>query len=240
MPDNRPFDLAKLDFDNIRLRKRKKLILWSLPIVTIFIFSAVWLVLPTLLTISASDKFNKAEYGPAASDVSSLHILNLLETYKAYYNQGTTLSAKGEQDAAVVKFETALAYTQDKDAICMITYNLVLTMEGIGDSKLKQVDIAGAITQYTKTLNRLKANKDCFPDSALQERIEKKIEAAEEAKKKQGSSKPNENEEPTEKEPSKKQQEKLKEVEEKANADRRDDQSERNQYEDLPDGVKPW
>ena len=239
--DTRPFDLKKIDTETIRLQKRKKLLLWSLPGLVLLVLMGLWLVVPSALTLRASQEFQSGSYDSAAKDVAPLTMLNLIEKYKAFYNQGTTLSAKREQETAVGKFETALAYTSDRDAICVITYNLVLTMEGIGDTAVKKVDPAGAITQYTKALNRLKANKDCFPDPALQKRIEEKIKAVEDARRKQGGK--DGDKQDSDQQPSESQQEKIKENEEKANVERREDQNNQNnsnEYKPLPAGVKPW
>lgn len=243
MADARPFDLKKLDFEAIRLQKRKRLLVWSLPAIIIVLLVSAWLIVPSILTNHAATNFEKGQYKSAVDDVSLLHIANILEPYKAYYNQGTSLSALGNQDQAVKKFETSLAYTNDHAASCRITYNLVLTMEGIGDSIVKKADFTGAINQYTTALNRLKANSDCFTDPALQKRIEQKIKAVEAARKSQGSkSGTDDQSDQSDQSPSSDQMEKIQKAEEKANAERRDQQQSENDpgYESLPDGVKPW
>ena len=243
MVNARPFDLGKLDFETIRLKKRKRLLLWSSPVVVILLLVSAWLIAPSLLTIDAANQFKTGQYVISANDVSSLDTMNLLETYKAYYNQGTALSAKGDQEQAILKFESALAYSANRQTSCMITYNLVLTMEGAGDTTLKKADFTGAINQYTKTLNRLQANKDCFPNDTLQKRIEAKIQAVEAARKSQGSKSGSSNQtQQPDQQPSQDQQQKIKVNEAKAAGQRHDDQTinTSTNYNDLPAGVKPW
>lgn len=240
MNNLRPFDLGKLDFEKNRKQKRKKLLLYSLPGIVVVILIAIWLLTPTILTSQASTAFEKHDYVKANSKVSGLSFLNLIEPYKAYYNQGTTLSAKGNREAAIEKFETALAYTEDASAVCLITYNLVLTIEGHGDSAVVKSDATEAVSQYTRALNTLKVNKDCFKDEALQKRIEEKLAAAEEAKQRKATTDPNSDNTQDAKPASDSQQQKLKEAEQRGAAARDEQRMEFYDYETLPKGVYPW
>jgi tetratricopeptide (TPR) repeat protein len=237
---NRPFDLGKLEFDKRRKEKRKKLLLFALPGVALLLVIGLLLILPTAITSIAKKNFDKGEYAKAASGVSLLGFVNLIEPYKAHYNHGTSLSAKGDYDAAIQELESALAFTDDKEVVCVITYNLVLTMEGSGDSMLKQANLSGAITLYTRAINRIKANADCFKDSGLQKRIEEKLKATEEARAKQGKDGDKEPEETATESPNATQQAKLKEIEEAATRERNETDSYNDDYVTPDPGVKPW
>jgi tetratricopeptide (TPR) repeat protein len=240
MDNKRPFDLKKLDFDTRRKEKRKKLLFFSAVPAVLLIAIGLWFAVPSVLTLQAASSFEKAQYDMASSRVSALSFANLIEPHKALYNQGTTLSAKGEHAAAVHKFEEALAYTQDEDTICVITYNLVLTLEGSGDAAVIKNDINAAITGYKKALNTLDATANCFPDPELRQRIEDKLKAAEEAQKRNGSSQSGNEEESEEISDNDSKQQQLRDAEGEAAQDRQDGTFERYDYDQVPDGVKPW
>ena len=235
---NRPFDLEKLDFDTRRKEQRRRLLLRSLPVIVLVFVAGVALVLPTLLTQKATVEFSNEDYSQAADSVAPLQFLNVIEPYKVHYNYGTALSAKGEFESALQKLETALAYTNDPEVVCVITYNLVLTMEGAGDDKLKQANLSGAITFYTRALNRIKDNATCFKDSPLQKRIEDKLKATEEARAKQGSN--GESEESPDGTPASAKQEKLKDIEAEASRDRSEAENRNQEYVTPDPKVKPW
>lgn len=239
MTQGRPFDMTQLDFEAIRKKKRKQLLSISAPFIVIVLATALWLGLPTLLTASAVKAFDQAQYSTALKNVSMGHILNLIEPYKAFYNQGTALAAKGDLDSAMMKLETALAYTNDSDTQCVITRNLVLVMESSGDQKVQQAKLSDAFAAYTRTLKRLQANGICFKDPALEKRITDKLQAVDDARSKQvkkdtaGS--------PTNADqPSATQQQQLDKINAEANTKRTESQNSNHTYHDYESGVLPW
>jgi len=235
---NRPFDLTKLDFESRRKEKRRRLLLISLPGVLLLLFAGIGLIVPTILTNVSAGEFTKGNYSAAASNLAPLRFLNVIEPYKAHYNYGTALSGEGKFDEAMNELEAAIAYTNDQKVICVITYNLVLTMEGAGDQKLKTADLTSAITLYARAINRIKDNADCFKDSALQQRIEEKLKATEEVRAKQGNNGTAEDQ--TQNTPDTDQRAKLEDIEEEAIKERNELESRNEEYVTPDPKVKPW
>ena len=89
---NRPFDLAKLDFEKIRKRRRRKLLRWSAPACIIIMVIALYLTYISALKSIAYRSYATSSYEAAVSFLDHSVFVDVLEKYKVYFNQGNAVS----------------------------------------------------------------------------------------------------------------------------------------------------
>lgn len=179
MPKNlRPFDLTKLDFEAVRHQKRRKLVLYSLPVVVIATVAVWWLVWPIIATSVAMIHERSGDYESAGWWLGSAAINTVFEHYKQPLNLGIIATQQKQYDVASDYYRTALALAPQSQH-CLIHVQAVLSSELAGDNRHN--DTPRAIVYYTKALAEITTNKSCFkgyPD--LAERIQVKLAAMEE------------------------------------------------------------
>ena len=145
--NRRPFDLAKLDFENIRLRRRKRLLLFSaLPAGVVALVMIKMLSLPLLSNI-AHGNYNKYQNDNAVSWLQPLTWLNWMESYKVYFNQGDAYFKSGKYDQAEEKFRRSL---ESVPAVkeCDVRINLALSIEQQADRLLSDKKYDEAVLKY--------------------------------------------------------------------------------------------
>lgn len=134
-----------------RLALRRRLIVWSLPLVLVLLLVAL-----KLLTMVAFG--DQARNAYAAGDVTGvqqagdrLGFLNLIERHKAPFALGDALVLTGDYAGARASFERALAVAP-KDGLeaCQVRVNLVLTLEKLGDAAKAASGLAAATPFYDR------------------------------------------------------------------------------------------
>lgn len=147
MSHNRPFDLAKLDFEGIRLRKRKKLLLLSAPLaIIVAVIMLKMLSIPVFSTIGYNN-YDKLQYDSAISWLQPLTWFNWMEPYKVHFNQGNASFKSGKYEAAEQKFRQALESVPE-DRECDVRINLALSLEQQADAFLSEKKYDEAILKY--------------------------------------------------------------------------------------------
>lgn len=144
---NRPFDLAKLDFEVIRKRRCKQLLRIALPIVAILLLVASKLLTPALFTHQAVLGISSQQYSAALKWLAPLKIINVIEPYKAYYNSGIAYYGQQQYTDAEQSFRRALEKSNGENE-CKIRINLILSIEKDADQLRANNDIDGAIVRY--------------------------------------------------------------------------------------------
>ncbi len=177
MNSNRPFDLAKLDTEAVRKKKRKQLFLVSLPLVGVTLLAGLWFVAPTLFTNLAIHSYDAHEYDSAHTYLQPLSYANAFERYKLYFNRGTVAAMGKQYDYAVDQFTLALAYVNDDSVECKIRSNLVLTYTKQAESFLQTSAYDKAVTAYTKAIAQVTARPGCFDGQAGKKLGEKRDDA---------------------------------------------------------------
>ncbi len=140
---NRPFDLAKLDFEKIRKRKRRKLLRWSAPVCVAIMITALYLVYISALKSIAYRSYATSSYEAAVSFLDHSVFVDVLEKYKVYFNQGNAYFKRKEYNQAENYFRKSLEIVP-KVQECSVRINLALSIEAQGDREvdLKHYDIA--------------------------------------------------------------------------------------------------
>lgn len=171
----RPLDISKLDFEGNRKRRRKKLLIRSLPVVGILLLACIWLVLPTFATSRASAANTSGAYNTAQNWLKALVTNTVFESYKQPLNCGIVATNNKQFDEASEYFRKAIALAPELEK-CFIRIQSVLSSELAGDDAVSRDDTQAAITYYTKALSDISAYPACFDKyDALTLRIANKI-----------------------------------------------------------------
>lgn len=171
----RPLDITKLDFEGNRKRRRKRLIMQSLPVVIALILVCIWLVLPAIATQQASAANKSGAYSTAQQWLNVLATNTVFETYKRPFNQAIVATNQKQFDEASEFFRQAIALAPESEK-CFIRVQSVLSSELAGDDAVSRQDTQAAITYYTKALSDITTYPQCFKDySSLTLRIATKL-----------------------------------------------------------------
>src|SRR5690606_26550761 len=88
--------------------KRKRLLLWSLPVMVLAFLAALKLLSAVALNMAGSSAYDNASYNTAADRFESLEFFNVVEPWKTHFNQGTAIYAGGQFFQATEQFKVAL------------------------------------------------------------------------------------------------------------------------------------
>ncbi len=148
MNNTRPFDLAKLDTEGLRKRRRKTLLLWSLPVCIVALLVLLWIVALLLSTAWGNNAYKKGDYRVAAGHYGRLLSLNFVERYKMHYNQGTALLGAKDFAGARTALEQALDLGIPTAFECQVRVNLVLSIIGQAEASVANKQYDEAIVRY--------------------------------------------------------------------------------------------
>jgi len=179
--------------EQYRKRLRRRLLLWSAPVVLVVLLVALKLLsLPTFAALTQWS-YGDQQFERSASLSEPLGVANLVEPWVHHFDRGTAYAQIGVLDVARQEFVTALDLApEDATISCVIRVNLVLTIEAQGDAALLELRYADAEALYElgqKTV--AEAPEGCFqppedpqqPDTSqplddAQQRLDEKGEQA--------------------------------------------------------------
>lgn len=147
MNSQRPFDLGKLDFDAIRLAKRRKLLRYSLPISVIAIIICVKLLSVPVLSFVAHNSYKNSQHKSATQWLLPLYVANWIEPYKLPFNHGNALFKQGDYQAAEGRYREALERVPEQQE-CSVRINLALSIEAQADTLIANKSYDDAILRY--------------------------------------------------------------------------------------------
>lgn len=160
--NKRPFDIGKLDFEGNRKRRRKKLIIRSIPVVALLIILALWLALPTIATSQAIAAAKNNDHDTARTWVGLLATNNYFEPYIRPFNQAIIATNQKRFDDALEYFRQSIALAPEEKK-CFIRTQMVLSIELAGDNTDPN-DHQRSITYYTRALSEISVHRSCFDD----------------------------------------------------------------------------
>lgn len=96
--------------------------------VLIVIFSIILLKLIFTFTINEIVKFNFNHNRYNSKLVKLLYVLNINESYIAYYNDGNISYKKGDYDSAITSYEEALERKPPRKRVCDVRINMSLAI----------------------------------------------------------------------------------------------------------------
>ncbi len=248
MNDNKPYDLEKLNPDKLRLKKRH--ILFKRFFVATIIIAVISLKLMSLsiLTGGAISSLKANNPGQAIQRLLPLNILNIIETYKLYFNKGNALFIKGDYPNAEKNYREAQK-SAPKEFLCQITFNLILSIEAQADKAVEDKDYDKAVDRYEEIIAIVK-NTKCGFTTSEKSAEEKMKNSAKEGKEKSDKAKqdrngekqkvkPDEQKDEENKPPTDEQQKKLDENNQKSNKKRQENEQDRS-YSEREYDAKNW
>ncbi|MBI3228601.1 MAG: hypothetical protein HYZ39_26465 [Mycolicibacterium cosmeticum] len=145
---------------------RRRLLLWSAPVVVLIVLLMVKAVSVVVLGNSAERHFAEGNQEGLRTDVAGLGVLNVLEPANAPFADGALAVLGGRLDAADDRFSAALDGT-DAAASCPVRVNLELVRETLGDRAAGIFDPDSAARQYRSALEAVReAPSGCFAGNA--------------------------------------------------------------------------
>jgi hypothetical protein len=149
-----------------RLRLRRRLLMFSLPLVIVAVLAAVKLISAVSAANSAASHFAAGEVTALRTDVSTLRILNVIEPAKAAFAAGTLTVLEGRLDEADASFSEALSRA-DPALSCPARVNLELVRERRADLNAweSRLDQARELYRSAQTLIE-SAPSGCFAGNA--------------------------------------------------------------------------
>ena len=175
-------------------RKRKRLLLWSLPLMLIAFLAALKLLSAVAINMAGGSAYENANYNTAEDRFESLEFFNVIEPWKAHFNQGTAIYASGRFFPATEQFKVALDLVPKspqgeppgKDE-CDVRTNYSLALEGLGDEAMAANDPAMGTNYYGQAQEMLAncGESDGNGGEEAQEAEERQQESQEQAEEQQ-------------------------------------------------------
>jgi hypothetical protein len=145
-----------------RLRLRRRLLVFSAPVVIVALIAAVKMISVVVAGNSAVSHFTGGDVAALRDDVSALSILNVIEPAKAPFAAGALAVREGRLDEADARFTEALSRTEAAQS-CPVRVNLELVRERQGDVDAWEGRPDQARERYTSALAIVEgAPADCF------------------------------------------------------------------------------
>lgn len=154
-----PFDLAKLDYEGRRKALRKKLIVFSLPVLVVFLVVATKFLSLAIFSDQGLRAYESGAYSKSSQSYSLLRFVNVIEPYKAWFNQGTAQLQAKQYAFAETLLQNALDRSDDAHE-CQIRVNLVLSIVGQADAAAADKKYQDAILHYDRAKSVIDA-RDC-------------------------------------------------------------------------------
>jgi hypothetical protein len=142
-----------------RLRLRRRLLVWSAPVVLLAVVAAIKMISVVLIGDSAVSHFSRGDGAALHADASKLGVLNVIQPAKAPFARGSAAVLEGRLADADADFDRALRHGQS----CPVRVNLELVRETQGDVAAAAGRTAAAEERYRSALNVVaEAPAGCF------------------------------------------------------------------------------
>jgi hypothetical protein len=134
-----------------RLRLRRRLLVFSAPVLIVALIAAVKMISVVVAGNSAVSHFSSGDVTALRDDVSALSILNVIEPAKAPFAAGALAVREERLDQADARFTEALSLTEVAQS-CPVRVNLELVRERQGDVDAWEGRPDQARERYTSAL----------------------------------------------------------------------------------------
>ncbi|MFG1935001.1 hypothetical protein ACGFK1_30820 [Mycobacterium sp. NPDC048908] len=149
-----------------RLRLRRRLLLFSAPVVIVALLAAAKMISAVVAGHSAGAHFAEGDVSGLRTAVSTMRIINVIEPAKAPFAAGTLAVLQGRLDEADSRFSEALTRA-DAALVCPARVNLELVREREGDLAAWEGQPDQARMFYTSALAVIQdAPAGCFVGNA--------------------------------------------------------------------------
>jgi hypothetical protein len=145
-----------------RLRLRRRLYLFSAPVLVLLLLVAVKLISVSIVSDSAQSDFAAHDIEALADDVSALGVFDVIEPAKTMFATGDLNVLQGRLKDADAQFVAAMERTDNADS-CPVRINLELVRETLGDLATRSGDKPGAEGFYNAAIKLIDdAPTNCF------------------------------------------------------------------------------
>ena len=146
-----------------RLRRRRRLLVWSAPVVVISLVVAYKLISVVVVGNAAASELRDGDTDALRDDVGRLTFLNVVEPDKTAFWAANSAALEGNLADADVRFSELLARAD----VCPVRVNLELVRETDGDAAARSNDVARAERRYRDALAVVQqAQAGCFAGNA--------------------------------------------------------------------------
>lgn len=126
---------------------RRKLLVYSLPVVLVVLLLAAKLISTVIAGNAAVANFAESDVTALSDDVGTLRTLNIIEPAKAHFAAGVLAALEKRFDDADREFSRALAGTAHAQS-CPARVNLALVRESLGDNAAAGFQPRQAVEHY--------------------------------------------------------------------------------------------
>ncbi len=139
------------DARRARLELRRRLIVWSIPVVLVLLLVALKLLSMVAIGNQARSAYDAGEVTAVEQAAARLGFLNVIERHKAPFARGDARVLAGDFAGAREAFEEALGVAP-RNAVeaCQIRVNLVLSLEKLGDAAKAGTGLDAAKPYYDR------------------------------------------------------------------------------------------
>jgi tetratricopeptide (TPR) repeat protein len=141
---------------------RRNILLISAPLWLILLLFAAKLISLNIFANAGLNDYRAQAYADADSAFGHLDSVNVVESYIAHFNLGTTDLQTGRLEEAETTLRRALELAPD-DAQCPVRVNLGVTIMALGDQATESGDDQQATERYTEVVE-LASQRDCGED----------------------------------------------------------------------------
>ncbi|MFV0254047.1 MAG: hypothetical protein ACK5H2_12040 [Beutenbergiaceae bacterium] len=187
-------EIRDAQFANELRRKRKLMLAWSAPVMLLVLLVSLKMLSAVGLNMAGTSAYQQANHNTAAQRFEALEFFNVIQPWKAYFNQGTAIYASGDFWNASQELEIALDMVPKAPPgeppgreECDVRTNLSLAYEGLGDEALAVSDAAMAASRYNEAQEVLSncGESDGNGGEEAQEAEERQQESQEQAEEQQ-------------------------------------------------------
>ncbi|MGG5171424.1 hypothetical protein ACQR35_04460 [Pseudarthrobacter sp. J1738] len=141
---------------------RSRLLLWSAPIVLLLLLVGVKFLSVGFLAQDAKSAYAVGNAEQVERDGQKMGIVNVIEPFRAPFTMGTAKVVRKDFTAARAYFEESLRQAPESEK-CMVSVNLVLSIEQLADQRVAAKDVPASKTLYDQALAVIKAAPaQCF------------------------------------------------------------------------------
>lgn len=174
-------DPALLDQDKIRLKKRRRLLIWAIAPLALLLLAAIFFIKTNVYNLVLNISIAGETYGPASVVTNMQMFGNLIESHISYYNNGylRLIQANNRDDlkSAENDFNESLKHNPPESQLCAVYGNLSYSIELQGDLSFNDKNYNEALVLYNRAESLLFEN-DCVSRKGDNSGKDQKSEAA--------------------------------------------------------------
>lgn len=145
-----------------RLRLRRRLYLFSAPVLIVLLAAAAKMISVVIAGDSAISDFDRHDIDALRDDISILEFVDVIDPAKTSFAAGDLMVLEGRLADAEARFQESLSRT-DAEASCPVRVNLELVQETLGDIATRGNDKQAAENWYNTAIGVVReAPAQCF------------------------------------------------------------------------------